>query len=158
MSRTPDDQQVYFGTSNGQLVVMDVHGMMVSQVQLPVDSPIMHLSWNCEKFKMEESEEGELWSGARRPLVLAVAFKNGLIYMMRNFDDLAPAPVYTGMQGLFMEWSNSGEYLAVAGTRPVEVMNQSGVRVHEYFNSLHFYSPNGTRISNVTIAATEVSH
>ena len=31
---TPDDQQVYFGTTAGQLIVMDVHGAMVSEVQL----------------------------------------------------------------------------------------------------------------------------
>ena len=29
---TPDDQQVYFGTTAGQIIVMDVHGAMVSQV------------------------------------------------------------------------------------------------------------------------------
>lgn len=29
---TPDDQQVYFGTDTGQIIVMDVHGAMVSQV------------------------------------------------------------------------------------------------------------------------------
>ena len=31
---TPDDQQVYFGTTAGQLIVMDVHGAMVSEIQL----------------------------------------------------------------------------------------------------------------------------
>lgn len=29
---TPDDSQVYLGTASAQLVVMDVHGAMVSQV------------------------------------------------------------------------------------------------------------------------------
>lgn len=29
---TPDDGQVYLGTASAQLVVMDVHGAMVSQV------------------------------------------------------------------------------------------------------------------------------
>lgn len=29
---TPDDNQVYLGTASAQLVVMDVHGAMVSQV------------------------------------------------------------------------------------------------------------------------------
>lgn len=31
---TPDDSQVYLGTASAQLVVMDVHGAMVSQVTL----------------------------------------------------------------------------------------------------------------------------
>lgn len=31
---TPDDNQVYLGTASAQLVVMDVHGAMVSQVRV----------------------------------------------------------------------------------------------------------------------------
>lgn len=56
---TPDDQQVYFGTTQGQVIVMDVHGAMVSQVQLSNDVPITSMAWSCEKFKMEEGEEAE---------------------------------------------------------------------------------------------------
>lgn len=56
---TPDDQQVYFGTTQGQVIVMDVHGAMVSQVQLCSDVGITSMAWSCEKFKMEEGEETE---------------------------------------------------------------------------------------------------
>lgn len=56
---TPDDQQVYFGTSQGQIIVMDVHGAMVSQVQVCADVGICAMAWSCEKFKMEEDEEME---------------------------------------------------------------------------------------------------
>ena len=56
---TPDDQQVYFGTTQGQIIVMDVHGAMVSQVQLCSDIGITAMAWSCEKFKMEEGEEAE---------------------------------------------------------------------------------------------------
>lgn len=54
---TPDDQQVYFGTAHGQIIVMDVHGAMVSQVQLYTDMKITSMAWSCEKFKMEEGED-----------------------------------------------------------------------------------------------------
>lgn len=54
---TPDDQQVYFGTAHGQIIVMDVHGAMVSQVQLYADMKITSMAWSCEKFKMEEGED-----------------------------------------------------------------------------------------------------
>lgn len=54
---TPDDQQVYFGTNSGQIIVMDVHGAMVSQVQLSGDVGITSMAWSCEKFKMEEGED-----------------------------------------------------------------------------------------------------
>lgn len=56
---TPDDQQVYFGTTTGQIIVMDVHGAMVSQVQLSSDLGITSMAWSCEKFKMEEGDETE---------------------------------------------------------------------------------------------------
>lgn len=54
---TPDDQQVYFGTTSGQIIVMDVHGAMVSQVQL--EHGISHMAWSCEKFKMEEGDDND---------------------------------------------------------------------------------------------------
>lgn len=56
--------QVYFGTSTGQLLVMDVHGTMVAQVSLLEDTPITALAWSCQKFKMEETEESRSTSGS----------------------------------------------------------------------------------------------
>lgn len=56
---TPDDQQVYFGTTSGQIIVMDVHGAMVSQVQLGSEVGITSMAWSCEKFKMEEGDDNE---------------------------------------------------------------------------------------------------
>lgn len=56
---TPDDQQVYFGTTQGQIIVMDVHGAMVSQIQLCSGVGITAMAWSCEKFKMEEGEDAE---------------------------------------------------------------------------------------------------
>lgn len=37
--------------------MMDVHGAMVSQVQLSNDVGITMMAWSCEKFKMEEGDE-----------------------------------------------------------------------------------------------------
>ena len=164
---TPDDQQVFFGTSNAQVIVMDVHGTMISQIQLPIDSTIRSMAWSCEKFKMEENEEPDVPSSSssspttssfsnnrKEPFLLAIGFKNGLVYLMKNYDDIAPIHIWTGMQSHIMEWSNSGDYLAVAGSRPVESMNEAGQRIHEYFNSLHFYNHKGVRVLNITIPAT----
>jgi hypothetical protein len=137
---SPSDQQVFLGTSSAQVIVMDVvHGMMISQVQMPMDSPILSMSWSCEKFKMEENDEPvadptampmaqqqagfgasasfaesqqqqqhqqqQAAQGKVRSLVLAIAFQNGTIFLMRNYDDIAPLQIYTGMQqNLMMEW------------------------------------------------------
>ena len=56
---TPDDQQVYFGTSSGQIIVMDVNGAMVSQVQVGGGHAITAMAWSCEKFKMDEGDDGD---------------------------------------------------------------------------------------------------
>lgn len=46
-----------FGTTGGQVVVIDVHGVIVAQVSLQAESPITAMAWSCEKFKMDESYE-----------------------------------------------------------------------------------------------------
>lgn len=56
---------------------------------------------------------------AKRSFVLAVSFQNGYIYLLKSFDDVSPAHINTclnGALGMVMEWSNSRELLAVAGT------------------------------------------
>ncbi|XP_067617430.1 tubby-related protein 4 [Eurosta solidaginis] len=157
---TPDDQQVYFGTTQGQVIVMDVHGAMVSQVQLCNDVGITSMAWSCEKFKMEEGEEAEpgVTNAAKRSFVLAVSFKNGFIYLLKSFDDVSPAHINTGLNGslgLVMEWSNSRELLAVAGTSQtsINMLDQQGAPLYE--NLLKFYTESGnilyqTRLPNVS--------
>lgn len=73
------------------------------------------MAWSCEKFKMEEGEEGGENNGGH---VLAVALGNGEIVLLRGHDDVSPVRVKTGLRGttLAMEWANSRELLAVAGT------------------------------------------
>uniref|UniRef100_A0A1A9Z234 SOCS box domain-containing protein n=1 Tax=Glossina pallidipes TaxID=7398 RepID=A0A1A9Z234_GLOPL len=156
---TPDDQQVYFGTTQGQVIVMDVHGAMVSQVQLCNDVGITSMSWSCEKFKMEEGEESEpgVTNAAKRSFVLAVSFQNGFIYLLKSFDDLSPAHISTGLNGLLgmvMEWSNSRELLAVAGTSQ-KTAEFSDVNVNGgqpvYDNLLKFYTESGVLLYQACI-------
>ncbi|XP_026850738.1 tubby-related protein 4 isoform X1 [Drosophila persimilis] len=151
---TPDDQQVYFGTTQGQVIVMDVHGAMVSQVQLSNDVPITSMAWSCEKFKMEEGEEAEpgVTNAAKRSFVLAVSFQNGYIYLLKSFDDVSPAHINTclnGALGMVMEWSNSRELLAVAGTLRTG-MDGHGLKPSDdpttpasYTNLVKFYTETG---------------
>ncbi|KAH8280042.1 hypothetical protein KR018_001840 [Drosophila ironensis] len=159
---TPDDQQVYFGTTQGQVIVMDVHGAMVSQVQLSNDVPITSMAWSCEKFKMEEGEEAEpgVTNAAKRSFVLAVSFQNGYIYLLKSFDDVSPAHINTclnGALGMVMEWSNSRELLAVAGTlrtgldgaKPEDLVTPSS-----YTNLVKFYTETGTCLYQAHIPCT----
>ncbi|XP_013138738.1 PREDICTED: tubby-related protein 4 [Papilio polytes] len=149
---TPDDGQVYLGTASAQLVVMDVHGAMVSQVQLVAEGGITSMAWSCEKFKMEEGEEGGESSGGH---VLAVALGNGEIVLLHGHDDVSPVRVTTGLRGstLAMEWANSRELLAVAGTLNAET-NESA-EAPPFNNVVKFYSDTGVLIYTVPIPYTQ---
>ncbi|XP_050293804.1 tubby-related protein 4 isoform X2 [Anthonomus grandis grandis] len=148
---TPDDQQVYFGTTSGQIIVMDVHGAMVSQVQLSGDVGITSMAWSCEKFKMEEGED-ELTGTGDKKFVLAVSLQNGYIYLLSTFDDVAPIHINTGLQGpLCMEWSNSRELLAVAG---ITLKSPTLGPQMEYCNMLKFYTDKGILLYQTQIPDT----
>ena len=54
---------MYFGTTSGQVIVMDIHGAHVSQVSVLEDTSITTLAWSCPKFKMEESDESSSRNG-----------------------------------------------------------------------------------------------
>ncbi|XP_053679881.1 uncharacterized protein LOC128730826 [Anopheles nili] len=153
---TPDDQQVYFGTTQGQIIVMDVHGAMVSQVPLGSDVGITAMAWSCEKFKMEEGEDTEpgVTNASKRTFVLAVSFQNGYIYLLKSYDDITPSQIHTGMNGelgIVMEWSNSRELLAVAGTEQgnPHVTDIHGATV--YNNLLKFYTESGNLLYTAKI-------
>ncbi|XP_047526052.1 tubby-related protein 4 isoform X2 [Pieris napi] len=149
---TPDDSQVYLGTASAQLVVMDVHGAMVSQVQLVAEGGIISMAWSCEKFKMEEGEETTETNGGH---VLAVALGSGDIVLMRGHDDVSPIRISTGLRGntLAMEWANSRELLAVAGTLVAE--SGESEDTPPFKNILKFYSDTGTLIYTVPIPYTQ---
>uniref|UniRef100_A0A1B0CQE9 SOCS box domain-containing protein n=1 Tax=Lutzomyia longipalpis TaxID=7200 RepID=A0A1B0CQE9_LUTLO len=150
---TPDDQQVYFATTQGQMIVMDVHGAMVSQVQLCADVGITGMSWSCEKFKMEEGEDIEpgVTNASKRSFVLAVSFQNGYIYLIKSFDDVSPIRIRTDLLGIVMEWSNSRELLAVAGTcqNLSEFLDTPASPVYENF--VKFYTENGNLLYSARI-------
>lgn len=136
---------------------MDVHGAMVSQVQLGSEVGITSMAWSCEKFKMEEGDDNDagVTNAGERKFVLAVCLQNGLIFLLKTFDDVSPVQVNTGLQGpLCMEWSNSREMLAVAGValeaKPV------GVQI-EYTNWLKFYNEKGLLLYSTRIPYSQVS-
>lgn len=119
---------------------------------------------------------------AKRTFVLAVSFQNGYIYLLKSFDDVSPAHINTclnGALGMVMEWSNSRELLAVAGTLR---SNSNGMGLdgklleHElglgtpasscYYNNLvKFYTESGTCLyqahipcSTATVSAITWGH
>jgi hypothetical protein len=153
---TPDDQQVYFGTTSGQIIVMDVHGAMVSQVQLSSEVGITSMAWSCEKFKMEEGDDGDpgVANAGERKFVLAVCLQNGFIFLLKTFDDVSPIQMDTGLQGPpCMEWSNSRELLAVAG---VAFDGKNGGVQAEYTNLLKFYNEKGVLLYSAAVPFCQV--
>jgi len=159
---------------------MDVHGAMVSEVQLAAG--VTSMAWSAEKFTMEEDERpqkgtsrvgnlGTILAEDRgekvalmhscactstddRNYVLAVCLADGNIVMLRSFDDVSPITIRSNLRPpLHAEWSNSRKLLAIAGTRESEG-SQSGP--HEYTNLLKFYSVNGSLVYTTEIPYTQV--
>ena len=87
---------------------------------------------------------------------------------MKSFDDVSPIQVHTGLCGpLCLEWSNSRELLAVAGTLQQTVSTSSGTQQSspdskvapptvEYTNVLKFYSDTGVLLYSTIIPYTQV--
>ncbi|TKS86967.1 Tubby-related protein 4 [Collichthys lucidus] len=119
---TPDDQQVLFGTADGQVIVMDCHGRMLAHVLLHESDGIVSMSWNCPDFLVEDSTESDTDSDdSILPLVrrvkplLTVTFLSGDISLMNNYDDLSPAVIRSGLKDVEAQWCSQGDLLAVAG-------------------------------------------
>lgn len=102
---------------------------------------------------------------AKRTFVLAVSFQNGFIYLLKSYDDVTPIQINTEMNGalgLTMEWSNSKELLAVAGTRHQPPSSLDSQATPVFLNLLKFYTESGvllysTRIPNVTNAVSAMT-
>ncbi|XP_078145748.1 tubby-related protein 4 isoform X1 [Centroberyx gerrardi] len=122
---TPDDQQVLFGTADGQVIVMDCHGRMLAHVLLHESDGIVSMSWNCPNFLVEDSTESDTDSDDNaflyflqvrrvKPL-LTVSFLSGDISLMNNYDDLSPTIIRSGLKDVEVQWCSQGDLLAVAG-------------------------------------------
>lgn len=102
---------------------------------------------------------------AKRTFVLAVSFKNGMIYLLKSFDDVSPIVIdseMNGSLGFVMEWSNSRELLAVAGSLnyPTPLVDAQGAPM--FVNVLKFYTESGvllyaTRIPNTNSAVSALT-
>lgn len=128
---TPDDQQVLFGTADGQVIVMDCHGRMLAHVLLHESDGILSMSWNCPAFLVEDSSESDTDSDdysppqdgpAAYPIpvqnikpLLTVSFTSGDISLMNNYDDLSPTVIHSGLKEVVAQWCTQGDLLAVAG-------------------------------------------
>uniref|UniRef100_A0A8D1K0I0 Tubby-related protein 4 n=1 Tax=Sus scrofa TaxID=9823 RepID=A0A8D1K0I0_PIG len=128
---TPDDQQVLFGTADGQVIVMDCHGRMLAHVLLHESDGILSMSWNYPAFLVEDSSESDTDSDdysppqdgpAAYPIpvqtikpLLTVSFTSGDISLMSNYDDLSPTVIQSGLKEVVAQWCTQGDLLAVAG-------------------------------------------
>ncbi|XP_030850649.1 tubby-related protein 4 isoform X3 [Strongylocentrotus purpuratus] len=145
----PDDKQVLLGTSKGEIVVMDIHGALVTQCNLATERPLKALLWSSEKFRMvnigdcegEDRKKRKVGSdkrnrSKRKSPVMAIDLGDGEIQLMRSHDDLTPICIKTGMTAVKMEWSGCGSFLAVGGTQPVESI--SAVKFYDTTGHLRF--------------------
>lgn len=94
--------------------------------------------------------------------MLAVSFQNGYIYLLKSFDDVSPCHINTnlnGSMGFLMEWSNSRELLAVAGTAVEDghshTLDTNGAIL--YNNLLKFYTETGMLLYTAKIPNNTVN-
>uniref|UniRef100_A0A8D8VT80 Tubby-related protein 4 n=1 Tax=Cacopsylla melanoneura TaxID=428564 RepID=A0A8D8VT80_9HEMI len=102
------------------------------------------MSWSCEKFKMEDGDDRP---ANNSQYVIAIGLANGIIVVMRNYEDFANMEFHTGLYPICLEWSNSGGLLCVAGSR----QRDSG----EYSNVIKIYSIAGVTLYSTPIPCTQ---
>uniref|UniRef100_A0A8C5CD73 TUB like protein 4a n=1 Tax=Gadus morhua TaxID=8049 RepID=A0A8C5CD73_GADMO len=158
---TPDDQQVLFGTADGQVIVMDCHGRMLAHILLHESDGIVCMSWNYPNFLVEDRSESDTdsddypapkgTSALALPLhnmkpLLTVSFTSGDISLMNNYDDLSPTLIRTRLKDVMIQWCSQGDLLAVAGMeRGVLAPDPSGL--HPVRNAIvKFYNVRGEHI------------
>ncbi|TRY87180.1 hypothetical protein DNTS_031717 [Danionella cerebrum] len=121
---TPDDQQVLFGTADGQVIVMDCHGRMLAHILLHEAEGISSMSHNCPGFLLQDQSASDTDSDDCTPPlpqvcvvkpVLTVCFSSGDVSLMSNYDDLSPLLIRTGLKDVVVQWSSQGDLLAVSG-------------------------------------------
>uniref|UniRef100_A0A8C5MZZ2 Tubby-related protein 4 n=1 Tax=Leptobrachium leishanense TaxID=445787 RepID=A0A8C5MZZ2_9ANUR len=159
---TPDDQQVLFGTADGQVIVMDCHGRMLAHVLLHESDGILSMSWNYPSFLVEDSSESDTDSDdysppqdgpAAYPIpvenikpVLTVGFSSGDISLMNNYDDLSPTIVHSGLKDVVLQWCTQGDLLAVAGMEKPSMMPDLAGGVPMKNALIKFYNVRGEHI------------
>ncbi|XP_072358728.1 tubby-related protein 4a isoform X1 [Scyliorhinus torazame] len=159
---TPDDQQVLFGTADGQVIVMDCHGRMLAHVLLHESDGILGMSWNYPSFLVEDSSESDTDSDDYSPpqdgppvyplpiqnnkTLLTVSFTSGDISMMNNYDDLSPTVIRSGLKDAVVQWSTQGDLLAVAGMERQSQPYESGGLPALKNTAVKFYNNHGEHI------------
>ncbi|XP_066452188.1 tubby-related protein 4 isoform X2 [Eleutherodactylus coqui] len=159
---TPDDQQVLFGTADGQVIVMDCHGRMLAHVLLHESDGILSMSWNYPNFLVEDSSESDTDSDdysppqdgpAAYPIpvenikpLLTVGFTSGDISLMNNYDDLSPTNIRSGLKDVVVQWCTQGDLLAVAGMEKQNLLPDLGNGLSLKSAIIKFYNVRGEHI------------
>lgn len=83
-----------------------------------------------------------------------MCFQNGYIYLLKSYDDVSPIHINTGMNGslgMAIEWSNSRELLAVAGTSQQSTIQTDALGAPVHLNLLKFYTESGMLLYTIKI-------
>ncbi|XP_013913063.1 PREDICTED: tubby-related protein 4 [Thamnophis sirtalis] len=159
---TPDDQQVLFGTADGQVIVMDCHGRMLAHVLLHESDGILSMSWNYPSFLVEDSSESDTDSDDYSPpqdgpavypvlvqntkQLLTVSFTSGDISLMNNYDDLSPTTIRSGLKDVVAQWCTQGDLLAVAGMEKLSQLAELNAASFLKSALVKFYNIHGEHI------------
>ncbi|KAH9425847.1 hypothetical protein DERP_005066 [Dermatophagoides pteronyssinus] len=162
---TANNQHVLFGTSNGHLLVISVHGVFITQISIQEGVEIASMMWSCQKFQSSTKQRqqqnndsilADLNNNHRHQQsnetvteeqhenhMLAISFVDGTIYLMQNYDEVFPTVIETSLINIKMEWSMNGKLLAIGGHR---IIKSSVNGMYMYHNIVRIYRHDGTLI------------
>ncbi|KAF7495761.1 Tubby-related protein 4 [Sarcoptes scabiei] len=174
---TLNNQYVLFGTSNGHILVISVHGVFITQISLQENVEINRMLWSSMRVLNREqnnsrnsatlsassysirntqnnnnnnnndNNNNQNNKSENQQQMLAVSFVDGTIYLMRNYDEVFPYIIETSLLNIKIEWSLSGKILAVGGHRINRIANKNFI----YNNIVRFYSNDGTLIKQINL-------
>ncbi|CAB4060498.1 unnamed protein product [Lepeophtheirus salmonis] len=127
-SWTPDDQQVYLGTSQGGLLILDIEGNTFNMEE------------QQQKMAAENKLSGMLKTNGKS-FVLAVCFKTGDIFLMRSYDDVVFSGKW-GKDGLGNYWLLLGNTKNILAEKIIAFI---------FVNFLHFYNDEGELIYRIRV-------
>ena len=76
---------------------------------------------------------------------------------MRGYDDVTPIVIWSGLKGVHLEWTNSGEFLALAGHLPEENPSGETSTPSPVKNVVKFYTRSGTLRYTHVLPSCQVS-
>ncbi|CAF4390086.1 unnamed protein product [Rotaria sp. Silwood2] len=135
---------VILGTTAEQLIIMHHHGNTIEIISLSTQS-IKQLIYSCNKF-YPKAPDNNATKFVNDDYMLVGSLENEQILFLNNYQDQSSIVVDTKLQNIKIDWSSSGEILAIGGHKRLKDIN--------YTNQIIIYTRRGEILCRVYIPQT----